>query len=157
MWLVVKGSLARSTRVVHTALGVVLAVSLVCGTFVLTDTINAAYTQASAPVAGQVDVVVRSAAAFGATAQPITDREPMAASVLPTIQAVAGAGRAWGTVFGYVQVVGVDGRPVTVKGLPAMGTGWAPDATLVAGPAPPRATGSRSCCVTGPRTSSSPG
>jgi putative ABC transport system permease protein len=136
MWLVLKGSLARSTRVVHTALGVVLAVSLVCGTFVLTDTINAAFTQATAPVPGQVDVVVRSAAAFGATGQQITDREPMPASVLAAVQAVVGTGQAWGTVFGYVQVVGPDGRPVTAKGLPAMGTGWAPDTALIAGGAP---------------------
>jgi len=136
MWPVLKGSLAHSTRIIHTAMGVVLAVSLVCGTFVLTDTIDSAYAKASAPVPGQVDVVVRSAASFGAVGQEATDRETMTDSVLPAVQAVPGADRAWGTVFGYVQVVGVDGRAVAVKGLPAMGTGWTPDTALVAGRPP---------------------
>lgn len=138
MWPVLKGSLAHSTRIVHTAMGVVLAVSLVCGTFVLTDTIDSAYGKASAPAPGEVDVVVRSSASFGTVGQAATDRETMADSVLPTVAAVPGVGRAWGTVFGYVQVVGADGRAVTVKGLPAMGTGWTPDTTLVAGRAPTR-------------------
>ncbi|MGI9023451.1 MAG: hypothetical protein ACR2HV_09525, partial [Acidimicrobiales bacterium] len=101
-----KGSLDHGTRLAHTAAGVALAVSLVCGTFVLTDTIDSAFARASAPVPGQVDVVVRSAAQFDAVGQAVSDREAMPASVLPSVQAVAGVDRTWGTVWGYVQAVG---------------------------------------------------
>ncbi len=136
MWPVLKGSLAHGTRVVHTAVGVALAVSLVCGTFVLTDTIDTAFARAAAPAPGEVDVVVRSAAQFASVGQAVTDRETMAADVLPTVQAVAGAERAWGTVWGYVQAVGPDGNAVTTKGRPATGTAWTPDTAVVDGAAP---------------------
>jgi len=139
MWPVLKGSLAHGTRVAHTAVGVALAVSLVCGTFVLTDTIDSAYTQAAAPGPGQVDVVVRTAGQFGATAQAVSDRAPMRSSVLPTVQTVAGVDRAWGAVWGYLQALGPDGAAMTIKDRPAMGTAWTPDSALVSGQAPIRA------------------
>ena len=139
MWPVLKGSLAHGTRVLHTAVGVALAVSLVCGTFVLTDTIDSAYDQATAPAPGEVDVVVRSAARFTEVGQAVSDREPMPASVLEPIRAAAGTGEAWGTVWGYVQAVGSDGRDVAIKGRPAMGTAWTPDTVVVSGRAPTRA------------------
>ncbi len=139
MWPVLKGSLAHGTRIAHTAVGVALAVSLVCGTFVLTDTIDAAYTRASAPVPGQVDVVVRSATQFGATAQAVSDRETMPASVLATVASVTGVGGAWGTVWGYAQALGPDGAAMAIKGLPAIGTAWTPDTALVTGQVPTRA------------------
>ena len=136
MWRLLRGSLAHWPRAAHTAVGVALAVGLVSGTFVLTDTIEAAYARASAPAAGEVDLVVRSGAAFSAAGDTSSEREPMPSSLLPTVQAVAGVKSAWGTVWGYAQVVGPDGRSLAAEGLPAMGAAWTPDASLVAGRGP---------------------
>ena len=138
MWRLLKGSLAHWPRAAHTAVGVALAVGLVSGTFVLTDTIEAAYARASAPAPGEVDLVVRTGSAFSAAGDTSSEREPMASSVLATVQAVPGVGSAWGTVWGYAQVVGPDGRSLAVDGLPAVGAAWTPDASLVAGRAPIR-------------------
>lgn len=138
MWPLLKGSLAHWPRVAHTAAGVALAVSLVTGTFVLTDTIDDAFGRASAPAPapGEVDLVVRSAAAFRPVGETDTEREPMPASVLTDVQAVPGVAAAWGAVWGYAELVGPDGRPLVSDGLPAVGAAWAPDATLTAGHAP---------------------
>ncbi|HWC12863.1 MAG TPA: ABC transporter permease [Acidimicrobiales bacterium] len=136
MWRLLKGALAHWPRAAHTAVGVALAVGLMSGTFVLTDTIEAAYARASAPAADEVDVVVRTAAAFSAAGDTSSEREPMPAALLPAVQAVPGARSAWGTVWGYAQLVGPGGRSLATDGLPAMGAAWTPDASLVAGRAP---------------------
>ena len=136
MWWLLKGSLAHWPRAAHIAVGVALAVGLVSGTFVLTDTIEAAYARASAPAPGEVDLVVRTGAAFSAAGDTSSQREPMASSVLAAVQAVPGVELAWGTVWGYAQVVGPDGRSLAADGLPAVGAAWTPDASLVAGRTP---------------------
>jgi putative ABC transport system permease protein len=136
MLRVLKGSLAHWPRVVHTAIGVALAVALVCGTFVLTDTIDAAFAKASAPAPGEVDVVVRSSAEFGAVGNSFSEREAMPATVLAQVQAVPGVQSAWGTVWGYARLVNPDGTTMALKGLPAMGTAWTPDTVLLAGRPP---------------------
>jgi putative ABC transport system permease protein len=138
MWRLLKGSLAHWPRAAHTAVGVALAVGLVSGTFVLTDTIEAAYTRASAPAPGEVDLVVRTGSAFSAAGDTSSEREAMSSSLLASVQAVPGVGSAWGTVWGYAQVVGPDGRSLAADGLPAVGAAWTPDASLVAGHAPSR-------------------
>ena len=136
MWRLLKGSLAHWPRAAHTAVGVALAVGLVSGTFVLTDTIEAAYARASAPAPGEVDLVVRTGSAFSAAGDTSSEREPIPAALLATVQAVPGVESAWGTVWGYAQVVGPDGRSLAADGLPAVGAAWTPDASLVAGRAP---------------------
>jgi putative ABC transport system permease protein len=138
MWRLLKGSLAHWPRAAHTAVGVALAVGLVSGTFVLTDTIEAAYARASAPAPGEVDLVVRTGSAFSAAGDTSSEREPMPSSLLAAVQAVPGVGSAWGTVWGYAQVLGPDGRSLAADGLPAVGAAWTPDASLVAGRAPSR-------------------
>ena len=64
----VPGALAQGARLLGTALAVALAVTLVSGTFILTDTIDASFHQASAETGGGSDVVVRSTALFAAQA-----------------------------------------------------------------------------------------
>ncbi len=73
MWRVLKGLLAHRSRLVRTASAVALAVSLVSGTFVLTDTVDAAFDRASTSSA-QIDVVVRASAQFTAQATTLPER-----------------------------------------------------------------------------------
>ena len=56
-----KSLLAKKLRLVLTALSVVLGVGFVAGTYVLTDTMNAAFEELFAQTSGASDVVVRSA------------------------------------------------------------------------------------------------
>ena len=136
MGRVLKGSLGHWLRVAHTAVGVALAVSLVTGTFVLTDTIEGAYARASAPATGEVDLVVRSAAPFRAAGGDGNEREPD-----PRDRAVRGSVRGRRPV-GLGRGVGL--RPagrarrgaVSADGLPVVGAAWTPDTRLVAGHSP---------------------
>ncbi len=65
MWrATIKSLLARKLRLVLTALSVVLGIGFVAGTYVLTDTMNAAFDQLFATTAQASDVTVRSVEAF---------------------------------------------------------------------------------------------
>ena len=59
-----KALLAKKLRFALTALSVVLGVGFVAGTFVLTDTMNAAFDQLFDQAAGTSDVIVRAESAF---------------------------------------------------------------------------------------------
>ena len=138
MWRLLKGALADRRRLVHTMMAVALAVSLVSGTFALTDTIDAAFQKASAPSPGDADVVVRSSAEFTALATTVGEREPVPESLVATVQAVPGVRSAWGSVWGFAELTDAEGRVIGGRGLPTVGTGWTPDGTLASGEAPSR-------------------
>jgi putative ABC transport system permease protein len=138
MWRLLKGALAQRRRLLHTTMAVALAVSLVTGTFALTDTIDAAFEKAAAPSPGDVDLVVRSTTEFTVLASTVPEREPVPESVLATIRSVPGVCSAWGSVWGFAELVDARGRAIGASGLPTVGTGWTPDATITAGQPPSR-------------------
>ena len=135
MWTVLKGLLAHRSRLLRTAAAVALAVSLVSGTFVLTDTIDAAFDRASTSSA-QIDVVVRASAQFTAQATTLPERETLPESLLDTIAAIPGVQKVWGQVMGFAGLVDKDGKAINPSGLPTVGTSFSPGDTLVAGRAP---------------------
>ncbi len=135
MWRVLKGLLAHRSRLLRTAAAVALAVSLVSGTFVLTDTIDAAFDRASTSSA-QIDVVVRASAQFTAQATTLPERETLPESLLDVIAAIPGVQKVWGQVMGFAGLVDKDGKAINPSGLPTVGTSFSPDDTLVAGRAP---------------------
>ncbi|HUQ63673.1 MAG TPA: FtsX-like permease family protein [Acidimicrobiales bacterium] len=118
------------------ALAVALAVGLVSGTFVLTDTIDAGFHGATTAARGSVDVVVRSTSAFSGDASALPERDPVAAEVLPAVLFVPGVQMAWGNVWGWAQVVDRDGKAVPPKGMPTVGAAWGADQRIVSGRAP---------------------
>ena len=126
-----KSLLAKKLRLVLTAISVVLGVGFVAGTYVLTDTMNAAFEDLFAQTSAASDVVVRSESAFdSAAAGPgggsgSDDREPVPASVLDDVLAVPGVAVAVGDVQGYAQMI----DPATDEviggvGPPTIGTNW---------------------------------
>jgi putative ABC transport system permease protein len=126
-----KSLLAKKLRLVLTAVSVVLGIGFVAGTYVLTDTMNAAFEELFAQTSGSSDVVVRSVSAFdSAAAGPgggsgSDDREPLPESVLDDVLAVPGVAIAVGDVQGYAQMV----DPATDEviggvGPPTIGTNW---------------------------------
>jgi putative ABC transport system permease protein len=114
-----KGLLAHKLRLAATALAIVLGVSFVAGTYVLTDTINATFEQLFKQVTKGVDVAVRTKTTFSSQGQDV--RDPMPASLLGQVKRVDGVKVAEGSVNGYAQFVGTNGKAVTTGGAPTLG------------------------------------
>ena len=127
-----KGLMAHKFRLAATALAIVLGVSFVSGTYVLTDTITASFDSLFKQVTQGIDVAVRSEETFGGF-ETGEVRDPMPASLLERVKAVDGARAAEGTVTGYAQLVGKDGKAVTTGGAPSLGVSFNKDAQFTSG------------------------
>ena len=125
-----KALLAKKLRFALTALSVVLGVGFVAGTFVLTDTMNAAFDQLFSQAASTSDVIVRSQSAFtteqaGPGGGASADREPIPASLLPLVKSVTGVKLVGGDVQGTAQMVDpVTKDPIGGFGPPTIGSNW---------------------------------
>jgi putative ABC transport system permease protein len=100
-----KGLLTHKVRLVLTGLAVTLGVGFVAGTFVLTDTLNQTFDRLFAEVAENIDVTVRSKAAFADDTDPGAAREPLPEGLLGVVRQVEGVREAGGFVQGYAQLV----------------------------------------------------
>jgi putative ABC transport system permease protein len=121
MWKVaLRGLASHKLRLTLTALAIVLGVGFVAGTFVLTDTIDRTFTDLFAQTTKGIDVAVRTKATF-TSSQGGEQRAPMPAALLDQIRAVPGVAAADGSVAGYAQFVGTNGKPVTTGGAPTLG------------------------------------
>lgn len=141
--VIIKGVLAYKLRLALTALAIVLGVTFISGTFVLTDTLNSAFSELFGNVYQNMDFQVRGAAQFGKGADAV--RNPMSASVLAAVRQVPGVRAAYGQVEGYAQFVSRDGKAIVTGGEPTVGTAFGPSEKvtglhLIAGRAPRTAT-----------------
>ncbi|MEV7806324.1 FtsX-like permease family protein [Microbispora sp. NPDC088329] len=98
------GLLAHRLRLLLTSLAIVLGVGFIAGTFVLTDTIDAGFTQSFAADADKVDVVV--------TPKDAGDDDRLPESALAAIKAVRGVEDAQPMVSGDAPLIGKDGKVV---------------------------------------------
>jgi len=120
MWRVtLKGLAAHKLRLMLTGLAIVLGVGFVAGTYVLTHTINATFTNLFEQTTKGIDVAVRSNATF--SSQGNVQRAPMPATLLDQVKRVDGVRDAEGAVAGYAQFVGRNGKPVNTGGAPTLG------------------------------------
>jgi putative ABC transport system permease protein len=136
MGRLLRGALAHKMRLVHTAIAAALAVSLVSGTFILTDTVERAFDTATTASPNGVDVIVRSASEFAPTGNQLAERQSVPPEILPTVEGVPGVESAWGLVWGYAQIVDKQGNAIAPQGLPTLGTAWGPTDSLTEGRAP---------------------
>jgi putative ABC transport system permease protein len=123
----VKGLLGRKTRALLTALAIILGVSMVSGTYVLTDTINKAFTgvlvstyeNTSAVISGKE--VVKGAAAGNAT---VSEQLLAQVRALPDVQAAAGGILNFNGTTDLVKLIGENGKTIGGKGgAPTFGFG----------------------------------
>jgi putative ABC transport system permease protein len=126
-----KGLLAHKFRLAATALAIVLGVGFVSGTYVLTDTINATFTNLFDQVTKGIDVAVRSKDVF--TGQQGETRDPIPEEILNDIKRVDGVRIAEGSVTGYAQFVDRNGKAVTTGGAPTLGVSISSTPELQAG------------------------
>jgi putative ABC transport system permease protein len=130
VWKVtLKGLAAHKLRFVLTALAVVLGVSFICGTLVLTATIQKTFDDLFADINRGTDAAVRSANVikgdFG-NDQRANVPGSLVAEVLqtPTVEAAVG------NIQPYAQAVDSKGKAIGGNGPPTFGLGWDPNPKL---------------------------
>ncbi|MFI6298783.1 ABC transporter permease [Nonomuraea sp. NPDC050790] len=122
------GLRAHKLRLLLTSLAITLGVGFIAGTFVLTDTIDAGFSQKVTAEADKVAVAVL----------PENPEKPLPAELLATIREVPGVRDAQGLVRGSAPLLGKDGKavgdlPTTAVSLP---TGELARATILTGTGP---------------------
>ena len=124
-----KGVAAHKVRLALTALAIILGVGFIAGTYILTDTMNAAFDglfqQISKGVAVQVSGTPKFTSSVGGQDSGSAQRVP--ASLVPTVAGVEGVRVADGTVGGYAQLVDKHGKAISTGGAPTLGTSWTSD------------------------------
>ena len=117
-----KGLLGRKLRTILTALAIVLGVTMVSGTYILTDSIDQAFDQIFTDIRKGSSAVITGKAAFdlsdgsGATAPPFDE------SVLQDVRGVDGVAEADGGVDSEsTTLIGRDGKAVVKGGAPNLG------------------------------------
>ncbi|MGC5012684.1 ABC transporter permease [Streptosporangium sp. DT93] len=98
------GLRAHRLRLALTSLAIALGVGFIAGTFVLTDTIDAAYTQRFSAAADRLDVAVLPAPGKGDEEALVSD------ATLERIRATDGVADAQGLVRGTSALIGKDGK-----------------------------------------------
>jgi putative ABC transport system permease protein len=120
----VKGLLAHKVRLATTMLSIILGVALMAGTLVLTDTVGATFDDLYADINRGTDVIVRAPGAVADHGGG--QRGPVPESLLAAVRTADGVQAADGSVEGYAQFVGKDGKAVgnPGRGAPTLGMNW---------------------------------
>ena len=122
-----KGVRGHLLRFLLTALAVTLGVSLVAGTFVLTDSIDKTFDDLITAGSNGVDVQVRGDEGDAASIEGGTIRTPLPIELQDTIRGVDGVTRAVPDYQGFALLVGQEGTPVRNGGAPTFGFAYFPD------------------------------
>jgi putative ABC transport system permease protein len=131
MWKVtIKGLLAHKLRLALTALAIVLGVTFIAGTFVLTDTLHNTFDTLFGNIYQNIDYQVRGVAQFGSGGT--ATRNPVPESVLAKVKAVPGVEAADGSVQGFAQYIGHDGKAIDTGGAPSIGLSFDPNQQISA-------------------------
>jgi putative ABC transport system permease protein len=116
-----RGLIARKLRTVLTALGVVLGVALVTGTYVLTDSINDAFHSIFTQTYRNTDAAITGKEAFSSTDNPGRTTPSFDASLLATVQALPDVRAASGLVSGDAHLIDKNGKVIAFGGAPNLG------------------------------------
>jgi putative ABC transport system permease protein len=122
-----RGVRGHLLRFLLTALAVTLGVSLVSGTFVLTDSIDKTFDDLITAGSNGVDVQVRGDEGDASSIEGGTIRTPLPLELQNTIRDVDGVKRAVPDYTGTALLVGKDGTAVRNGGAPAFGFAYFPD------------------------------
>ncbi|HZC71154.1 MAG TPA: FtsX-like permease family protein [Jatrophihabitans sp.] len=116
-----RGLLARKFRTVLTALGVVLGVALVSGTYVLTDSISTAFDSIFEETYRNADAAITGKSAFSLGGDSSSLPPSFHESLLKTVAALPGVRSAGGSVNGEAHLIGDDGKSIVFGGAPNLG------------------------------------
>ena len=100
-----KGLLGRKLRAVLTAVSIVLGVAMISGTFVLTDTIKAAFNTVFTEVYKNTDAVITGKSAIGGNANSGVTPPSLPESLLARVRGLPGVSVAEGGISDEGQLV----------------------------------------------------
>ncbi|GAC1338949.1 MAG: ABC transporter permease [Candidatus Dormibacteria bacterium] len=121
--------LGHKLRLALTAIAVVLGVAFVCGTFVLTDTLNATFDRIFANANAGVAVTVKGKPLAVGGDRGEQQRSRLSQSTLDTVRAIDGVADAQGRVQREASVLDSKHEPVGT-GAPSFGINWIANQTL---------------------------
>jgi len=116
-----KGMAGRKLRTALTALAIVLGVTMVSGTFVLTDSIDKAFDAIFSSVYVGTDATITGKSAFDISEGSGTTAPPFDESLQPKVAALPDTADAIGGVAGEAQLIGADGKAIVFGGAPNLG------------------------------------
>jgi putative ABC transport system permease protein len=111
-----KGLAGRKLRAALTAVSIVLGVSMISGTFVLTDTIKAAFGTVFTQVYKNTDAVITGKSAIGGNANQGVTPPSLPESLLPKVRGLPGVAEAEGGVADQAKLVGSNGKVISTAG-----------------------------------------
>ena len=120
-----KSLLGRKFRAILTALAIVLGVAMISGTYVLTDTIDRAFSSIFADSYAGTDVVVSGKAADISVDFEAPPVPPIEATLLDEIRGVDSVALAMGGIYDETntKIIGDDGKALDTNGAPSFGFG----------------------------------
>ena len=117
-----KGMLGRKLRTILTAIAIVLGVTMVSGTYVLTDSIDQAFDSIFTDVREGSSVVISGKSAFDLSEGSGASAPAFDASLLERVRALSGVQAAEGGVdTESAQLIGDDGKAIVYGGAPNLG------------------------------------
>jgi putative ABC transport system permease protein len=116
-----QGLLARKLRTALTAIGVILGVALISGTYVLTDSITSAFDSIFTENYKNTDAAITGKTAFDASQDGTVTAPPFSADLLQKVRDLPEVGAAGGAVSGEAQLIGKDGKAIVFGGAPNLG------------------------------------
>ncbi len=121
----VRSLLARKLRTTLTALAIVLGVAMMSGTYVLTDTIDKAFSSIFDESYAGTDVVVSGKTADIEVWGETPEAPPVPASLVDDIRALPSVELVMGGVYDELntKIIGEDGKAVDTQGSPSLGFG----------------------------------
>ena len=115
-----RGLLGRKLRAALTAIAIVLGVAMVSGTYVLTDTIKAAFGTVFTTVYKNTDAIVTGRSAIGGNARNGDAIPSLPDSLLTKIRGLPGVAEAQGGIDDQAQLVGRNGKVISGHGAPSL-------------------------------------
>jgi putative ABC transport system permease protein len=116
-----RGLLGRKLRTVLTAFAIVLGVSMVSGTYVLTDSIDKAFDSIFTDVRKGSNAVITGKSAFDLSEESGVEEPTFNQSLLPKVRALPDVAAAEPSVDGDAQLIGKDGKAIVYGGAPNLG------------------------------------
>jgi putative ABC transport system permease protein len=123
------GLLGRKLRASLTAIAIVLGVAMVSGTYILTDTIQSAFSTVFTQANKNSDAVVSGKSAISGSNDngPNASTPSVPQSLLTRIQALPGVAQASGGISDNAQLVGHNGKVISRGGAPGLAFSYSPE------------------------------
>src|SRR5919201_2486479 len=123
-----KGLAGRKLRAILTAFAIVLGVTMVSGTYVLTDTINKAFDSIFQETYANTDAVVSGKPADINFQGDTADKPSIPASLLEKVRALPDTAAATGSVIddSHTKILKKNGKAINTQGAPSFGFGIDP-------------------------------